>query len=114
MMDIAVPQSLSVGNRKKFLELASRLRSIGIDPAARLDMITDYLVLGDRLARLQTEESRAIGRRLDRLSRTINNMTVERRRLHQALFGRSLDVDPTPSPVEREAAAKQAEADRAW
>lgn len=80
------PASLSRAEKRHFRDLVASLITAGIDPGARRDLIADFVRFDERIAGLRTEEQRASGPAKVAASRAVNVASVERRRLHAALF----------------------------
>jgi hypothetical protein len=71
----------------------------GIDPASRLELVTDHVRLAARIERLtEREEDAELGNIAT--SRAVNVATAERRRLHARLFEGAREVEPGPTAAE--------------
>jgi hypothetical protein len=87
-------------------------RAAGIDPTSREALIADYLDIGTRIARLSEREGDAVLGNIQ-VTRAVNVLVAERRRLRTALFRgarrpKPFEPAPTPEPV------SQREADTVW
>ena len=109
---------LSPAERRAYRRLMRTLTARGIDPAARENLLLDYVQTAARLTAMRAEESAAEGKHRTQIGRTINALTAERRRLHSALFqGASKIAPPTAANSERVPnlpEESEAEADAAW
>lgn len=111
MHKIKCPAGLNRAETKLFRSLFTQLIDRGIDPIQREALLTDYVFLETRIAKLRLEETDGKGLAI---SRALNVATAERRRLHAAVFAGARAVVPLPTPAEQAAATAQSEADDAW
>jgi hypothetical protein len=106
------PKNLSKTERRLFDQTVAEMVARGIDPAARIPLLTDYVKLAARIERLSEREGDAeLGNVAT--SRAVNVATAERRRLHAAIFAGG-HVEPAPSQAEQLEEARRTEADTAW
>ena len=108
---------LSPVERRAYRRLLRTLIARGIDPAARENLLDDYVRTGTRLDAMRAEESAAEGKHRTQIGRTINALTAERRRLHSALFQGASKIAPA-APASNAAHVQhlpeESEADAAW
>jgi hypothetical protein len=117
---IEPPASLSRAERRVFRRMVSSLRLVGIDVAARRELLTDFCRLEARLEQLQAQETTAKGKARLAAARAVSVATAERRRLHEALFKGARKLLPRPSRAEvvinsdRFSVLDPTDADRGW
>lgn len=114
MRKVMAPRTLTAQQKRAFGRLVQQLSERGVDAAARVDLIADYVRLGDRLDELRTQEIGASGSEKMQVTRAIGVGVAERRRLHQQVFQGARPVALIPTQAEAEATDRQAAADREW
>src|SRR5690606_32248268 len=83
---VSPPDDLDAPQRKAFRKIIKALENRGIDAITRVDLVAEYVRLGARLDALRGAENGVeIGTNLA-TTRALNVATVERRRLHEAIF----------------------------
>jgi hypothetical protein len=92
------PPKLSPAEKKQWDQVVEQMTERGIDPASRLELITDYVKLAARIERLSArEDDPELGN--IQTSRAVNVAVAERRRLHAALFAGAGKPEPVPTPA---------------
>ncbi|WP_242217999.1 hypothetical protein [Shinella zoogloeoides] len=98
------PSDLSRGEKKAFRNLVKTLADRGIDPIARAGLVEEYVRTDARLTDLRAAEKQVEKGSKLAASRAVNVATMERRRLHEAIFKGAKKPEKTVAATVHDAA----------
>jgi hypothetical protein len=110
MPRLTTPSNLTKPEKTAFRRIVKRLKAVDIDPATRVEILTDFIQIEARIVALRQDEAKGSDMAI---TRALNVATAERRRLHAELFKGARRV-PKPTLEDLEEQEKLAAGHAKW